>query len=199
MSIDKNISKNDIRMTAFPFDYVAGTNVSKIYDNLYNLIINKTGPLTENDFDIKYIEPVNQQFYFISKKYGFIYWHDLGSKNGNFTEEEKYNFISKYNRRYERLINKIKSSESIVFLSVNHFDKVYQKIYTKDEVIKLYDFLYSLNNNIKFVAINYTDENIVYNTSNFINLPVNRNMSIFESKELFTKTLYSHVSNINHT
>jgi hypothetical protein len=186
-------------MTAFPFDYVAGTNVSKIYDNLYNLIINKTGPLTENDFDIKYIEPVNQQFYFISKKYGFIYWHDLGSKNGNFTEEEKYNFISKYNRRYERLINKIKSSESIVFLSVNHFDKVYQKIYTKDEVIKLYDFLYSLNNNIKFVAINYTDENIVYNTSNFINLPVNRNMSIFESKELFTKTLYSHVSNINHT
>lgn len=195
-SIDGKISNNDIRQWGFPFDYVAGTGISTIYNNLYNLFINNEGPLTKTDFNTNYFCSMNQKYYFTNNKYGFIYWHDIGSVDGNFTEEETNQFISKYNRRYERLFNTIKTSSSITFLSVGHFDNVYNKIYKKDEILQLYNFLYSINNNINFIAINYTNENIVHNTLQFVNLNVNTEIPITESKNQFVENLYSFISNV---
>lgn len=196
-SIDGKISNNHIRQHGFPFDYVAGTAVQVIYNNLYNLLINNEGPLNEKDFNTNYFCSISNKYYFTNNKYGFIYWHDVGSVDGNFTEEETNQFISKYNRRYERLVNTIKLCDSITFLSVGHFDNVYNKIYKKDEILQLYNFLYSINNNIKFIAINYTSENIIDNNLQFVNLNVNTEIPIPESKLQFTETLYAFISKLN--
>jgi len=158
------------------------------------LLINNEGPLTETDLNTKYFEGFDRH-YFTNNKYGFAYWHDVGSIDGNFTKYETNEFVSKYNRRYERLIEAIKTSNSITFLSVAHFHCVYNKIYRKDEILRLYNFLYSINNNTKFVAINYSNENMIYNNLQFFNLNVNTEIPQSESKDQFTKILYEFISN----
>lgn len=197
MSIDPKHSNNHIRQWAFPFDYVAGITVSRIYTNLYNLLINNEGPLTQADLHTNYFCSDRKTHYFTNTRYGFVYWHDIGSADGNFSEEETNLFLSKYNRRYERFVNTLKISDSITFLSVNHFNNVYNKIYKKDEILQLYNFLYSINNSIKFIAINYSDENFVYNNLQFVNLNVNTSIPEPESKSQFTQSLYEFASNIN--
>jgi hypothetical protein len=193
-SIDGKISNNHLRKCAFPFDYVAGPTVHSLYRNFYDLFINNI--MTDDlDFEIEKIEIMNGNYYFKNKKYGYVYWHDVLSNDGNFTQEETTKFITKYKRRYERLINKIKNnSEPITFLSVNHFHSVYHQIHKKEAVIKLYDLLYSINNNIKFIAINYNNEDSRHNNLQFVNLNVNRDIPIEESKKIFTETLYAFVS-----
>ncbi len=198
-SIDGKISNNHLRQCGFPFDYVAGTAIEILYNNLYNLLINNEGPLVETDFNTKYFCSNTQKHYFTNTKYGFIYWHDIGSVDGNFAEEEKCNFINKYNRRYERLVNTIKMSNSITFLSVSNFNNVYNKIYKRDAILKLYNFLYSINNNIKFIAINYSDENSMYNTLQFVNLPVNIEIPFSESKDQFSRSLFAYMSTVKYT
>lgn len=86
------------------------------------------------------------------------------------------------------------NSNSITFLSVNHFCNVYNNVHKKNEVLKLYNFLFEINNNIKFIAINFCDENEKYNNLEFINLDVNKDLSIDESKILFTSNLNKFVS-----
>ena len=88
-------------------------------------------------------------------------------------------------------------SDSITFLSVNHFNNIYDKIYKKDEILQLYNFLYSINDNIKFIAINYNNENEVYNNLQFVNLNVNLEIPRSESKEQFTENLYAFISSLN--
>ena len=91
------------------------------------------------------------------------------------------------------------TSSPIIFLSVNHFDNIYNNIINelkKDNIIKLYDFLNTLNNNIKFIAINY--ETTSHNRTNlhFINLDVDKKIQFSESKEKFTNCLYAYVSTL---
>ena len=114
-SIDPKFSNNHIRVCAFPFDYVAGTQISMIYNNLYNLFINKEEPLIESDITTIAVTHIDGKYYFNRAKYGFIYWHDIGNIDNNFSTDDKQNFINKYNRRYESLMNTIKTSDSIIF------------------------------------------------------------------------------------
>jgi len=197
-SIDPKFSNNNMRNCAFPFDYVAGSGLKQIYNNLYNLLINNEGPLTELDFTTIQVPHVDNKYYFISKKYGYIYWHDIGSTDNIFSSNDINDFISKYNRRYERLINIIKTSNDISFFSVDIFENTYntEKIDKKEDVLKLYNFLYEINNNIKFYAINYTEENSIHNTLHFVNLNVNRELPFMESKLLYVKNL-ADFANVN--
>ena len=64
------------------------------------MLINNEGLLTKTDFNTNYFCPSTKKNFFVNNKYGFIYWHDVGSIDGNFTEEETNEFLSKYNRRY---------------------------------------------------------------------------------------------------
>jgi hypothetical protein len=230
--------------------------------------------LNINDFEK---QKFSEKYYMVNKKYGFKYWHDISSESTIFDEKDLILFIEKYNRRYNRLYDVIKKNQTIIFISVNHFDNIYNKIFKKNEIIKLYNFLESLNNNIYFIAINYentmnlseksvdkelfsganakenifeenqkniiklseqdikkellsdmTVNNNLENLNNFelpltsvsknnvfseintleenktltnklffINLDVNRNLPFIESKELFSKNLYSYMKNIN--
>lgn len=135
-----------------------------------------------------------RKYYFGNIKYGFRYWHDVIEK-----DEDCNLFIDKYNRRYERLYNIIKESTSIIFLSVNNFDKIYNNIVKPNEIIKLFELLYSINSNIKFVAINHNTIDTTFSSKlHFINLPVIRNVSFEKSKDIFTKTLYDYIANNIH-
>ncbi len=195
-SIDKKLSGNNFRNCGFPFDYVAGTSVSNVYNNLYNMFINDECILKETDFCSKYISEYapEKKYYLVHKKYGFIYWHDVGSDSDTFENKDMQSFLEKYNRRYFRLKHTIENSKQIAFLSVNHFCNVFNKNYKKNEIIKLYDFLFQINKNIKFIAINFCDENEKYNNLEFVNLNVNRDVDISESKKLFKEDLNKFVS-----
>lgn len=192
-SIDKKFSLNgtEIRTMGFPYDYVAGSHIDRIYNDLYK-VINNDFFLTKDDFEVVYIENFN--YVFRQKNNNFTYIHDLTSEDGNFSEKDIYKFIQKYNRRYERLKDVIKTSDSITFLSVNHFTHIYHKNYKKNEILKLYNFLYEINNNIKFLAINYHYENETHNTLEFVNLDINREVTKPESKVLFVPILNKFVS-----
>ena len=195
-SIDVKFS-NSFRKQAYPFDYVGHTFIEKIYENLFDLHkfenelksdkLNHELFLNESDFEKK---DFNGNLFFVNKKYGFKYWHD--------SVDDFSVFLEKYNRRYKKMYNDITSSP-IIFLSVNHFDNIYNNIINelkKDNIIKLYDFLNTLNNNIKFIAINY--ETTSHNRTNlhFINLDVDKKIQFSESKEKFTNCLYAYVSTL---
>jgi hypothetical protein len=195
-SIDVKFS-NSFRKQAYPFDYVGHTFIEKIYENIIDLhehelkrannTINNDFFLNSSDFNK---EEFNGDFFFVHKKYGFKYWHD---------NVDDYNvFLEKYNRRYKKMYDAIKR-DSIIFLSVNHFDNIYNKVdnnIKQLEIIKLYDFLLSFNNNIKFIAINY--ETTSHNRTNlhFVNLHVDNNIPFSESKQQFTSCLYKYVSSL---
>ena len=190
-SIDGKFS-NSLRKTAFPFDYVGHTYVEKIYDNLHDLFINNETQVEKENF---HIQQFDEKYYFVNKKYDFKYWHDISGNNNIFLDEENNNFIDKYNRRYKRLYDVINSNKLITIISVNHFDNIYKNTTKKDEIIKLFNLLYSLNNNIKFLAFNFNDEDCIYDNLQFINLPVNTTIEFTKSKELFTTELYKYIKN----
>jgi hypothetical protein len=194
-SIDGKFS-NSIRQQGFPFDYVGHTFVEKIYDNFLDLLANPYDfKINKNDFDITQF---GDKYYFVHKKYGFKYWHDTSSDTNKFEASEVNAFMDKYSRRYKRLYDILQSKTiTPIFLSVNHFDNIYNKITKPAEIYKLYELLYSYNKNVKFIAINYGSEIINTNGSNLsvINLPVNYNLPFSESKAKFTETLYDCVKN----
>lgn len=198
-SIDGKFS-NSIRQQGFPFDYVGHTFVEKIYDNFLDLL---TTPydfsINKDDFDIT---KFGDKYNYVHKKYGFKYWHDISSDTNNFEEKDINEFMDKYNRRYKRLYDIVQSKTiTPIFLSVNHFDNIYNKLTKQPEIYKLYELLYSCNKNIKFIAVNYG--NAIPNVKNLsvinlsvINLPVNYNLPFTESKAQFTECLYNFVKNL---
>lgn len=193
-SIDSKFSNSSIRKSAFPFDYVGHTFIEKIYNNICDLFKNdKYIDITINDFEIKNFD---NKYYFCHKKYEFKYWHDISSNDGFFTDNDCNNFIEKYNRRYKRFYDTIMNCNDLHILSVNHFDNVYNKISKESEIYKLYDLLYSYNNNIKIIAINFGNELYVNPNILLINLPVNYNLPFSESKIQFTECLYEFVNKI---
>ena len=199
-SIDLKFSGNTFRKCAFPFDYVGHTYVERIYDNLVDLLIlNKK--ICLNDFTL---EMFNDKYFMCHKKYGFKYWHDI-QKNDNKIEidnedDEIKTFFEKYDRRYERLKNVLKNYK-IIILSVNHFDNIFTKK-TDDKqnaIYNLFNLLKSYNNNIQFIAVNFGED--LYNIQDlqFVNLPVNYNLSFIESKQYFTEQLYNFVRSSFYT
>ena len=189
-SIDGKFSKS-IRKFGLPFDYVGHVYVEKIYENFVDIFdLSHNYNICINDFKP---ELFGDKYYFQHNKYDFKYWHDISSNDGKFTENEMASFIDKYNRRYKRLYDTITSNDSIIFLSVNHFDNIYNKVNKQPDILKLFNFLYSINNNINFIAINYSDD--LYNLPNLklINLPVDTTITFMESKEIFTQQLYNYV------
>lgn len=191
-SIDSKFTDNSFRKCGFPFDYVGHTYIENIYDNMFDLLNTSEYNCTINDFNKKLF---NDKYFLCHKKYYFKYWHDVYSLNNiiNINDEEIKKFIEKYNRRYERLKDNLKNNNNIIILSVNHFDNIYNKIFKQIAIYKLFNLLKSYNNNIKFIAINFGDE--LYNSLNlqFINLPINYNLSFIESKEKFTNDLYEYI------
>tara|TARA_Y100000385_G_C13068390_1_gene627800 strand:+ start:375 stop:1034 length:660 start_codon:yes stop_codon:yes gene_type:complete len=194
-SIDKKFSLNgnDIRKIGFPFDYVAGVTIDRIYNNLYNLLINNESTLTQADFEVIFEEQF-PKYCFRYTKYNFRYWHDICSEDGIFSQNDIDGFIRKYNRRYARLTNMIKTSNSITFLCVSHFNNIWAKKYQKESILKIYNLLYGINKNIRLLAINFHDENETYNTLEFVKLDVNRDKIKNVSKGLFVKTLNKFIS-----
>lgn len=77
--------------------------------NIDNIIADPSAPIVDNNARI------------INKKLDFcVSIHDVPAK---FTNKDIIEFIDKYKRRYERIINYIKSSEKIVFIRCNNEPK----------------------------------------------------------------------------
>jgi len=185
-----NISQN-LRSFAFPFDYVGHTFIEVLHKKLEDMITTKK-TIENNDFEIKLF---GDKYFFSDSKYKLHYWHDVTHSNKeDFTESEIDSFVEKYKRRYERLVSYVESGKKILFLSVNHFDNIYNEIYKKESLIKLYSYLNSLNSNIFFLAINYDKDNFEYKNLYHINLDFNKYQSFEESKNDFQKLLYKYVN-----
>ncbi len=187
-SIDTKFNSN-IRFTAYPFDYVGHTYIDKICI----LLIQNKYILTQNDLNICLF---GDKYYFVDKTYGFKYWHDTCYDNISlFTDIDITNFIEKYNKRYNRLYTIITEQNPILFISVNHFDNIYNKINKKNELLNLYESLFSLNNNIVLLAFNFDNTDYIYNNLHHICLDVNTNIPFIESKLAFQQKLYEYIKN----
>jgi hypothetical protein len=187
-SIDKKFNKN-IRLCAFPFDYVGHTFI----ENINNYIKNDIYRITMEDIDIKLF---GDNYFYVDKKYGFKYWHDTSYKTLiEFTDNKNNEFIEKYNRRYIRFFENIKdNNKSILYISVNHFDNIYNDIYKKDKLIDLYNTLYNINNNITFIAFNFDQYDFSHKNLIHFNLHYNKNKNFQESKENFMQKLFEKIS-----
>lgn len=189
-SIDKKFNK-DLRNVAFPFDYVGHTFIESLTKKIYNLMFNDER-LTDENIEIKLF---GNDYFFIDNKYNFNYWHDTTHKNINeFAQNEIYEFIEKYNRRYDRLKTLLNSSEKILIISVNHYDNIYNKKYKKNELHELYNILKHINNNISLLAFNYDDNNFAFENLNHIVLNINYNLNFEESKKLFQIELFNYIN-----
>jgi hypothetical protein len=189
-SIDSKFSKNTFRKYAFPFDYVGHTYIESIYDNLFDLLNSNNFICNNNDFCL---EIFNDKYFMCHKKYGFKYWHDIQFHDNKIINDDEINsFIGKYNRRYERLKYYLKNNNKIIIFSVNHFDNIFYKktVNKQNTIYKLFNLLKSHNNDIQFIVVNFGED--LYNLKNlqFVNLPVNYNLSFTESKQEFTEQLH---------
>ena len=186
-SIDSKFNSNiNLRTCAFPFDYVGHTYIETLYEKIKNMV--ETRHLISNE-DIE-IKLFGDKYFFSDKIYKLHYWHDTNYSNKeDFRPEDWTNFIEKYQRRYERLLEKIESGEKILFLSVNHFDNIYSSIYKKDSLIKLYSYLKGINKNIEFLAINYHDSSFKFEDLHHIKLDFLKQDSFEESKNNFQTIL----------
>ena len=190
-SIDSKFNAN-IRHIAYPFDYVGHTYIDKL-TALIRIFINNKYILTQNDLNICLF---GDKYYIVDKTYGFKYWHDICYDNiALFTDIDITNFIEKYNKRYNRLYTIIIEQNPILFISVNHFDNIYNKINNKNELLNLYEILFSLNNNIVLLAFNFDDTDYIYNNLHHICLDVNTNIPFIESKNAFQQKLYEYIKN----
>jgi hypothetical protein len=193
MSMDERFSENLIRKCSLPYDYVGNTFIKSIHNNLVDILVNKKNEaycyINIEDLSTCYNQHTNL-YYIANKTYGFIYFHDITSTTGNFNSGELELFLKKYNRRYQRLIDFLNSTEPITFVSTCHFENIYaQKYSDKTLIIDIYNFLKKFKTNISFYAINYTELESTKDNLNFVSLPVYYNIPKEESKILFEKEL----------
>ena len=187
-SIDSKFTSSKIRKCSLPFDYVGHTYIENIYENLVDLLNLPSNNCHPNNFCLKLFDG---KFFMCHKKYNFKYWHDIYTYDETTNIDNEINtFIEKYNRRYERLKCYLKNCNNIKILSVNHFDNIFNQKFKQNAIHKLFTLLKSHNNNIKFIAVNFGED--LYNIQDlqFVNLPVNLNLSFEECKQEFTKKLF---------
>jgi hypothetical protein len=186
-SIDNKFNNNTIRKEAFPFDYVGHSFIKNILNKLIN-----NNYLINNDL---IIIGSDEKYFFCDNNYDFRYWHDIIKNNPNQFNNDDYNiFIEKYNRRYTRLYNVLNNNEKVLFISVCHFNDIYNNIDKKDDILNLYNFLMLKNNNFFILFINYTKDNIINNNFYSLYLNFDKNNNFNESKNNFTNILYDFIN-----
>lgn len=209
MSIDKKFN-NNIRKFGLPYDYVGHTYISNIAINLKDIISKLNNySLNIDDFVLKLF---NNNYFFVHNKYGFKYWHDTNhTSEEKFNEQEKKDFILKYNKRYCKLLEILtntslynnSNNNNIIILSVCHFDDIYTKKNKIEDVKNLYEVISLINENIIMYAVNYSyDDNINnitkiennYKKLYIVNLPVDYTHEFKIAKNNFTNKLYSFVN-----
>jgi hypothetical protein len=193
-SIDTKFVSSKIRKCSFPFDYVGHTYIENIYKNLVDLLNLNTNNCNLNNF---YFKKFENKYFMCHKIYEFKYWHDIYTYDITINKDDEINtFIEKYNRRYERLKYYLKYCKNIKILSVNHFDNIFNQKFKQNTIYELFNLLKSHNKNIKFIAVNFGEN--LYNIQDlqFVNLPINLNLSFEESKQEFTKNLYDFTKSV---
>ncbi len=185
-SIDVKFNK-DIRNSGYPYDYVGHSYINQITNNIKEIKL-------INSDDIKYWYS-GQEYFYLYEKYDFKYWHDTKYKNKEeFSVEDTTNFIDKYNRRYNRLMDVLNNNNKVIFYSVCHFDDIYIQKYKKEDLINLYNTLKQCNKNIILIAINYDGETFIHEDLYHYNINIDKTENFHETKQKFTESLYSFVN-----
>ena len=89
----------------------------------------------------------------------FLSIHDLSN---SYTDSDLHEFIDKYKRRYERMINIIKNDNNIIFLRFDNDDLI-----SIEDYLNFKNIIQNINPNCKFCFINL-----------IINLPFENNINI---------------------
>jgi hypothetical protein len=189
-SIHNKFNNVNIRNKSFPFDYVGHTYIYVLSNKLNNYEL-----LTKNDI---HIQEFSNKYYYVDTKYGFKYWHDISYNSPlEFTDIDMDTFITKYNRRYKRLIDNLQSNHNILCISVCHYDDIYNNKYKKNEVYDLYAAIKKYNKKVTLLAINYYNEQFSDFDNNLIHvvLSYTKTNNFVESKQNFTSSLFNYIKN----
>jgi len=194
-SIDTKFnSGTTLRKYALPFDYVGHVFIESIYTKLTEL----ADPSLSTSLDPSHIsiQLFGDTYFYVDSIHKFNYWHDTSYKNiDQFTSTDLSTFVDKYRRRYDRLVDCIKTQKKVCFISVNHYDNIYKNTYKKQELIKLYEILYSLNKNCTLLAFNYDSDSFQHEQLQHVVLPFSKELPFQESKIQFQNQLNAFVKN----
>lgn len=89
----------------------------------------------------------------------------------------------------------------IIILCVNHFDDIFNNnadinSNKQQSIIQLFNLLKTVNNTVKYIAVNFGKDIYTIPNLQFINLPVNLQTTFTESKTEFTQQLYQFTQSI---
>jgi hypothetical protein len=179
--IKKHFYNNNYETNMFDFLEVSLESIIKVLSiNNNNLNIED---YLKNNYDIIVNNDGNNSVFFNNFD-KLISHHDLIL---NYNEEIFNNFIEKYKRRYNRLINHILNEEKIFFIRFG--------IEEKDSIINFINNIKKINNNLEVYFINlYFDENnkkLYDDIKNYyyINFYDNIDFNKIYSEDLFYKTM----------
>jgi hypothetical protein len=191
-SLDAKFNIVSLRKCAFPFDYVGHSYIEQITLKCKELLENQeVESVTEDTFELLLF---GDKYFYSDKIYHFHYWHETTYNQLElFTENDLKEITSKYKRRYDRLIQAIVSNQPLVFISVNHYDNIYNSIDKKYSLIELYELLYQYNKNIEFIGINYTTDHFTHNTLTHVVLESDKTIPFVDSKNKFITVLNEYV------
>ena len=176
-----NEATKTLRKYALPFDYVGHTFVEQILEKI------RTEKGIENEIVTKQF---GSDYFYYDSKFGFCYWHDIKYSNPTlFQQNELETFKTKYNRRYERLYSLINSDKNVCFITVQHFDKIYNNVEEDSNIMNLYTYLSNKNSNCILIAINFIQDCKQINNCFFVNLNFLKTDIFEESKLSFQQSL----------
>lgn len=157
-SVPDAIKKTNLREYSYPFDWLWCP--SKTTYEIINILINNGVEkaleyMTTGYTYYNYLG--NERYISVSNITENQINSITGLGNTHFTINEEY--INKLRRRLERLVRDIKSKEEILFIYADaaspeqnyYLDEIEYGLDATEYLIKIYDLLYPINNNIKII------------------------------------------------
>ena len=196
-SVPEGIKRANLREYSYPFDWLWSPSETS-YNILNNLIYNSI------DNTVEYMTTGYTYYTYLgNEKYisvDYITENQINKNNGlgitHFIINNDYK--NKLKIRLERLLIDIKSNENIVFIyadavnsSLNyHLDEIEYGVDATEYLLKIYELIYPLNNNIKIVYFCWDERKKENNIIEYINYDYKNNW--YEISELIKNYLINY-------
>ena len=174
-SVPEGIKRANLREYSYPFDWL--WTPSKTSYNILNILINDgiekaLEYMTTGYTYYRYLG--NEHYTSVDNITESQMNKDTGLGNTHFTINDEYK--NKLRIRLERLLRDIKSNEKILFIYADaanpylnyHLDEIEYGVDATEYLLKIYELIYSLNNNIKLVYFCWTERKKENNVISYI-------------------------------
>lgn len=181
-SVPEAIKRANLREYSYPFDWLwtpSKTTYNILHILLNNSIENAIEYMTSGYTYYKYLE--NEHYISVDNITESQMNKITGLGNTHFTINHEYK--NKLRIRLERLLRDIKSNEKIIFIYADaannylnyHLDEIEYGVDATEYLLKIYELIYPINNNIKFVYFCWNERKGINNRIEYISYDYKNN------------------------